>query len=141
MRMLAATLVLLTLARAATADEPKPEPDPDPGAGRKRIALFVGGGGVAMVALGAAFGASAHGAWGRVKSECGDPGACPTGALHTARNDSDDAHTAARRADWLIGLGGVALAGSVVLYLTAPRRGVHVVPADRGVGLALAGTL
>jgi hypothetical protein len=118
-------------------DKPdKPEvgvvaPPPDPGRTRKLIGLGVGGAGVIAVGVSSYLTLSARSTYndaitqhcGGSKTMCDDTGIAIT----------RDARSQANVATIVFAVGAVAVAGGVVLYLTAPKAGaehaMHIVPA------------
>jgi len=110
----------------------------------KSLALVAGGVGIAGVIVGSVLGSSAGSAWSRAKSEC-QPGACGSGSA--AQNDRTSALSQATVSTVSFVVGGLAAAGGVVLWLTAPTghaptgTGLRVTPtvSIAGGGLSLAG--
>ncbi|MBK9031846.1 MAG: hypothetical protein IPL61_11060 [Myxococcales bacterium] len=114
---------------------PPPPPPSDPGPGRRRLGLGLTAGGVAALGAGVAFGLMARSASDEAKAECGgDVGDC-RGDLATARDLTDSARTRATISTVAFAVGGAAVVGGVVLYLTAPkRRGAREVAVAPAVG-------
>jgi hypothetical protein len=115
-----------------------------PSSSRRTIALVVGGVGVAGVVVGTIFGLAAISKKSESDNGCpgGSSGPCyPAGvdASKTAVSDGNVATIA-------FGVGGAALAGAAVLWLTAPKSGatgsVRVAPTAgaRGAGLSAVGS-
>jgi hypothetical protein len=87
------------------------------GGGWQRPAGYVAGGlGIVGVGLGTFFGLQALSKWSSAKSDCG--AGCPDGS--TARAEKNAATTDATISTIGFAVGGVALAGAVVLVVTAP---------------------
>jgi hypothetical protein len=100
---------------------PPPTVDPDPGKGRRRLGLILGAVGVAGVGAGVVFGMGAQSAFDDAKAEClGDVGDC-RGDAAAAQDDIDSARSKALISNIGFGVGVAAIAGGVVLYLTAPK--------------------
>ena len=100
----------------------------DPGATRRWIGIGVGGAGVVGVVLGAVFGLSAKSKLSQSNDgHCDAQDTCDLAGL-SLRHDASIAATVSTIA---FVAGGVAIAGGVVLYLTAPR-------STTGVGLTVA---
>ena len=120
-------------ATASTSSEPTPAPsdNPDPGKTRRWIGIAVGGAGVVGVALGAVFGLGAKSKLDQSNDgHCDHADTCdPTGL--SLRKDASQAAGASTVA---FVVGGVALAGGIVVYLTAPR-------ATKSVGFVVAPTV
>lgn len=125
--------------------EPPPPPPPpkDPGAGRRRLGLITAGAGVALVGAGAVFGVMARGDNDAAKDECGGSVADCRGDLAAARDLVSSARTKALVSTIGMSVGAAAVAGGVILYLTAPKareRGVAIVPTLGGAGGGVAVT-
>jgi hypothetical protein len=143
------------LAPAVSASPPAVRPNADeapnidlasPAAGswspRRTLAVVAGATGAVGLAIGAVFGLKASSEWSSAKSEC-KPAAC--GAGSQAQSDHDSAQGSATVSTVFFVAGGVAAAGGVFLWLTAPVRastGLRAIPlvTARGAGLAVAGT-
>lgn len=120
----------------APASPPEP-PRPDPGATQRWIGVGVGGAGVVGLALGTVFGLTARSKLDQSNSgPCDSADRCDANGL-SLRNDASGAATVSTIA---FAVGGVAVAGGIVLYLTAPRAmqsiGLAVTPSPGG-GTAL----
>jgi hypothetical protein len=102
--------------RAGTTDARAPEDAPPPPGSRSPVPFVVGGLGVAAVAAGAIF-------WGIGLNERSNLGTSCAAAHACAQNDVDASRTKLIVGDVLVGVGVLAVAGAVVLYLTqdAPR--------------------
>lgn len=104
---------------------PPPPPAPvdlDPGHGRRVLGLGLAAGGVAALGVGVAFGLMAGSANDDAKRECGgDVNDC-RGDLAAAQDLIDGARTKATISTVGFAVGGAALVGGVVLYLTAPAK-------------------
>jgi tetratricopeptide (TPR) repeat protein len=88
-----------------------------PGRTQRLAAFAVGGVGLAAVGVGIFFGVKAKGKWDDSKDECNDDVECtPAGVVLV-----DDAKKAATISTVLVIGGGLALAGGIVLYFTAPK--------------------
>jgi hypothetical protein len=117
-------------------DPVKPDPTPStpsaPGSNRKLIAFGVMGGGVVLTGLGGVFGIQANGRWSKAQDEgCNDDGQCPNQA---GIKFIDEANSKGKLSTIFVGVGLVAIAGGVVLYLTAPKK-----PAERSVAVTVGG--
>jgi hypothetical protein len=118
---------------------PKPTPG-TPGeskSNRKLIGIGVLGGGVAIAAVGGLFGLQAKGRWDRAQDAgCNDDGDCPTQA---GLDLIDQANSKGKLSTIFVGVGLAAIAGGVVLYLTAPKNveknGVALTVGGRGLVL------
>jgi hypothetical protein len=112
--------------------EPAPAPaDVDPGSGQRTLGFIVGGVGLVGLAVGGGFALSARSKNEDSKSFCrkDDPNRCTAEGV-TLREDAQTAGTIATVA---FGLGLAAVAGGVVLIVTAPSSG-------QGAALSLGGT-
>jgi hypothetical protein len=124
-----------TASTSSTSPEPALAPglsdNPDPGKTRRWIGIAVGGAGVVGIAVGAVFGLAAKSRLDQSNDGHCDPAdTCdPTGL--SLRKDASQAAGASTVA---FVVGGVALAGGIVVYLTAPR-------ATKSVGFAVAPTV
>jgi hypothetical protein len=92
-------------------------PPPSTWGTQKTSALIAAGLGVAAVGIGSYFGLRAFSKWSDARSECG--GGCGPG--DAALSAKSDAQTAATISTITFAAGGAALAGAVVLWLTAPK--------------------
>jgi len=100
--------------------DPKPTTPGESKSNRKLIGIGVLGGGVVLTAVGGFFGIQANGRWGKAKDAgCNDDGDCPTPA---GLKLIDEANSKAKLSTIFVGVGLVAVAGGVVLYLTAPKK-------------------
>lgn len=125
----AETVVLTSVAQRMTFDPQTSMPAAEnvkDGSTQRTLAYVAGGLGVAGLGIGAAFGLLANGDHSNALGACHDPSRCTNANAVTEGNRAKDEAMIAN-----IGLiaGGVVLAGSVVLYLTAPK--------DRRVAVAL----
>jgi hypothetical protein len=107
-----------TATPAATAAAPQAEEPADPGKSRRILGLAVGAGGVAAIAVGLVFGAKAS----SKKSDahdghCNDNNVCDSVGVDLIKS----AQSAATLSTIFVGVGVAAVAGGVVLYLTAPK--------------------
>jgi len=116
--VLAAQPVVATPGVFLRAEPPKPSKT------QRTIALGVGGAGVASLLAGVAFGTLAAIDWSHAQSDCG----ASCGPSTPAQGERNDALAAAAVANVTLVVGGVLLATSVVLWLTAP----HAAPARVG---------
>jgi hypothetical protein len=132
-------------APAQSAAEPSPIAA-RPSNNQRIAAVVVGGVGVVGLGLGTAFGLVRNARLDDAKSRCPNwPTSCP----ESARDPQDSAKSAGTIATVSFAVGGAALIGAAVLWLTAPRdsvpsekavSGVHVVPvADRNGGSLVIG--
>jgi hypothetical protein len=126
--------------------EPEPAPAGSIPRSRKYLAFGLGGAGVVAVGVGLVFGAQASSKNSDAKNLCGSDLACTDMAAYTqAKQDVSDAKSKATVSTVLIGVGLAAIAGGVVVLVTAPREPeratAHLVPVvhDGGAGLALTG--
>jgi hypothetical protein len=108
------------------------EPDPElagsgsPGRGRKIAGIGIAGAGVVSLGVGLVFGAKARSAWNEVESICGSDHQCDNQADYDrAQGLVSDSRSAGNLSTILVGVGAVAIAGGVILYLTAPSGGGH----------------
>jgi hypothetical protein len=125
-----AKLTIPDLEAIAVAELPPPPKPPEPsGSNTQRtvgMALEIGGG--AVLATGLVFGALTMGAWSSAEKTC-PAGRCQTSAKQTdAQPDADRASTFALVSTIGVIVGAAALAGGIVLHLTAPKN-VAVTPA------------
>lgn len=144
------TVEIPALEKLAETPPPPPDPDPvpdkqpppppapidlDPGHGRRVVGVGLVAGGVAALGAGVAFGLMSTSANDDAKRECGgDVNDC-RGDLGAAQELIDSARTRATISTIAFAVGGVAVAGGVVLYLTAPakrNREVALVPTVGG---------
>lgn len=82
--------------------------------GRLYLSLGTGVAGLALAGVGIGFGVSARGKWNDAQELCDDNDVCDPAGVALG----DDARTAARISTVLVGVGALAIAGGVVLYLT-----------------------
>jgi serine/threonine-protein kinase len=105
------------------------------------MGYVVGGVGIVGVGLGSFFGLQAVSKWSSAKNDCG--GGCPDGSA--ARKEKSDAVTDATISTVGFAAGGVAIAGAIVLLVTAPSStrigGIDLGPftTHGGAGLAASG--
>jgi hypothetical protein len=106
-------------------DEPQPVPHHgSPGHGRKLAAIGVGGAGLIAVGVGAVFGAKASSSWSEVEDLCGADHRCAPGAdYERGQQLVADTRSAGNLSTILVGAGAVAIAGGVILWVTAPHGG------------------
>jgi hypothetical protein len=114
------------------------------GGGRKILGLSIAGAGAVATGVGVFFGVQASGLKGEAEDACnGSLDPC-TGDITLAQTKIDDARSKANLSNVLVGVGLAAVAGGIILWVTAPdgeSRETALVPvigAD-GVGLALDG--
>jgi serine/threonine-protein kinase len=119
-----------------------PADDSDPGSTQRTIGLVVGGVGLIGIGVGAFFGLDAISKNDDAKALCPRGNVCddPDGVSLT-----DDAKKAATISNIAFGAGGAALAGGVILFLTAPSKSdtaLRVSPTlgARQAGLSVAGS-
>lgn len=116
---------------AATVEVPKPDtvgpgpivPKPTPGpakSNRKLIGIGVLGGGVAITAVGGLFGLQAKSRWDEAQDKhgCNDDGDCTDNA---GLRLIDSANSKGKLSTIFVGVGLAAVAGGVVLWITAPK--------------------
>lgn len=106
---------------------PSPVDEPRPKSRRKLIGLGVMSLGGGAIVLGAVFGVKASSTWSDAKEACGD-GCVPGSRAYQLR---EDARGQATIATVSMVVGGLAVAGGAVLFLTAPRDDAS--PLARGV--------
>jgi hypothetical protein len=105
-------------------------PKDDAGRSRRTTALVIGGVGLVGVGVGAVAGVLAAGKYSDIKSRCGgDTSHCDPSFTSSEPSELDTAKRLATVSDIGFIAGGVALAGAAVLWVTAPRMRVAVVPA------------
>jgi tetratricopeptide (TPR) repeat protein len=123
---------------------PPPPPPSDPGPGRRRLAYISAGVGLAAIGVGATFGMMATADNDEAKRTCGGAIDDCRGDVAAAQDLVDGARTKALISTIGFAVGGAAVVGGVVLYLTAPKareRAVAIAPhvgADGG-GLVVHG--
>jgi hypothetical protein len=117
------TRVVRVAATPAEAIGPPPAPLVDRGADRRLAGQIVAGAGVVAVAAGAVFGVRAAQRWSDAQDACGEPG-CPMSSVDGAREAGRDADLST---GFLAG-GLVAVAGGMILWLTAPDSPVRPTP-------------
>jgi hypothetical protein len=112
-----------------------------PHARSRTLAYILGGTGIAVLGVGAAFGASSLSAYANAESLCPTHHGCDPGAMEAWR----DAQTRAWVANVALGLGLAATAAGVWLWVSPPRAGkgraLQLVPLARGAALSLEGAL
>jgi len=86
---------------------------------QKTLALVAGGVGIVGLGLGTVFGLQASSKWSSAQSDCGS--GCGPNA--PAQGEKSDAQNAGTLSTVGFAVGGVALAGAVVLWFTAPSGG------------------
>jgi hypothetical protein len=89
----------------------------DPGKTRRFLGIGVGAAGIAMVGVGAVFGLRAKSKWDESKDHCNDQVECD----QTGVDLVNSAQSAGTVSTVLFIGGGLAIAGGVVLFLTAPK--------------------
>lgn len=104
---------------------------------RRTIGVVIGGVGVASLGVGTVFGFLAGTAKSDASKLCTEAGTCTSTGVELV----DDARSKAVVANLTIGLGLAAVAGGVVLYLTAPRgsTAAHARLVPTGTGAAIIG--
>ncbi len=96
------------------------------GGGRKKLGLIVAGSGRVVAITGGVFGVMAKGDWDDAKAICGGDQVCDNAEDEAAADDlAAGARTKGNISTALVGVGTVALAAGVVLWLTAPSGGGH----------------
>ncbi len=128
-------------------DKPPPPPPPPPPPRRSKRKLFgmiALGAGAGAVIAGSVFGLIAHGHYADAEDTCGGSiDACDPGQLAGAQQQVDDARSAGNLSTGLFVVGAAAVAGGIVLYVTAPRTeraiALRPVASASGGGLALSG--
>jgi len=112
--------------------KPPPPPPPPPSSTRKHVGLGLIGVGAAGVIVGGVFGLKAKSKFGDAEDLCGGSvDTCFSDRVGEAQGLVDDARSAGNLSTILVVAGGAAVAGGVVLYLTAPKameRAVAVAP-------------
>lgn len=127
----------------AKPEKPGPAPAHDEDSSQKTWAIVAGGTGLALTAIGLAFGASASSKWSSAKD------ACPNNVCTSAakQQEGKDAGNLADISSVLVGVGVVGLAAGAVLWFTAPSptggRALRVGPSITAgsAGLTLGGEL
>lgn len=122
-----------------------PEPAPEPASWQKPTGLVLGAAGLATMGVGAFVGFYAKSKYDKAFDE----GHCDRGNLScddTGQGETESARRSATTATVLVSVGGAALIGGVVLYLTAPRArptAIRIAPSvsTTGAGLSIAGAL
>lgn len=100
---------------------PPPVPEESSWNGQKTAAVVVGGVGVGAVVVGSIFGAMAFSTWADAEENCaeGDPRRCTAQGV----DDADSASTQGTVSTVAFAVGGAAIVGAAVLWLTAPGGG------------------
>ncbi|HEX3474921.1 MAG TPA: PEGA domain-containing protein [Kofleriaceae bacterium] len=126
--------------------EPEPAPRGSIARSRKLLGFGIGGAGVVAVGVSLVFGSQASSKKSDAEKLCGSDLACTDmAAFNQAKQDVSDAKSKATVSTVLFGVGLAAIAGGVVVLITAPREPeratAHLVPVvhDGGAGLALTG--
>jgi hypothetical protein len=115
-------------------EAPVPIPEPPEkrralGGGRRIMGMSIAGVGLVSTAVGLVFGARANSKWGEAHTICGDDLNCPTTETYDAGHQAaSDARAAGNLSTIFVGVGVVAIAAGVVVYLTAPHGTVEVAP-------------
>ena len=114
--------------------------DTDPGSSRRLIGLGIGGAGVVAVVTGLVFGSLARSDLNKSESHCGSDNLCDQTGVDLVA----DAKSSANISTALVSLGGAALIGGGILWLTAPKKSdskLRAMPTagPRHVGFALTG--
>lgn len=88
---------------------------------RHLLGLSLGVAGGASILLGGFFGLQARSHWNDAKTACQNmPDMCPAGAIASAQRDVDSARTDALASTIMLTVGGAAILGGVLAYLSAP---------------------
>jgi hypothetical protein len=135
---------------APTVENPAQPAEPEPTGSiprsRKYLAFGLGGAGVVAVGVSLVFGSQASSKNSDAEKLCGPDLACTDMAAFTqSKQLVNDAKSKATVSTVLFGVGLAAIAGGVVVWVTAPREPeratAHLVPVvhDGGAGLALTG--
>jgi hypothetical protein len=135
---------------APSVEKPAQPAEPEPAGSiprsRKILAIGLGGAGVVAVGVSLVFGSQASSKKSDAEKLCGADLACTDMASFTqAKQAMSDAKSKATVSTVLMGVGLAAIAGGVVVWVTAPREPeratAHLVPVvhDGGAGLALTG--
>lgn len=127
--------------------EPAPAPRGSISRSRKLLAFGIGGAGVVAGVVGVVFGLQASSKNSDATHLCGSDLVCTDkDAYNQAKQDVSDAKSKATLSTVMFGVGLAAIAGGVVVLVTAPREperatAAHLVPVvhDGGAGLALTG--
>jgi hypothetical protein len=90
-----------------------------PSSSQRTIAIVVGGVGIVGVAAGSYFGWKASSAWSDAKAGCSR---FPAGCTDASVDQGNDARSNGNLSTVAFAIGGAALAGAVVLWVTAPKR-------------------
>ncbi len=138
--------VVSSAEKPAQPAEPEPAPTGSIARSRKLLALGLGGAGVALVGVSLVFGSQASSKNSDAEKLCGPDLACTDMAAFTqSKQLVSDAKSKATVSTVLFGVGLAAIAGGVVVLVTAPREPeratARLVPVvhDGGAGLALTG--
>jgi hypothetical protein len=141
-----AASVAPTVENPAQPAEPEPAPTGPIARSRKLLAFGLGGAGVVAVGVSLVFGSQASSKKSDAEKLCGPDLACTDMAAFTqSKQLMNDAKSKATLSTVLFGVGLAAIAGGVVVWVTAPREPeratAHLVPVvhDGGAGLALTG--
>jgi hypothetical protein len=125
-------------APTTTPSETSEERSETTGNGQRTIAYVVGGAGIVGLGLGTYFGLRAKSTYDDARTHCPTGPSTCDGAGVTG---GDDAHNQATVSTVAFVAGGVLLAGGVVLFLTAPKRGALAIQPTAGLGgIRLTGT-
>lgn len=136
------TVDVPALAPVVTEEPPPPPPPPPSTSSRRRtrliIAASVGGGGIVLTGVGLVFGLLAKSSWDDARA------LCPAGSTSCSDAAVALGETASSRATAstvLTTVGIIGVGAGVVLYLTAPKREMVVVPtaSAHGAGLVVMG--
>lgn len=87
---------------------------------RTYLAIGTGAAGVAIAGVGLVYGVKARSAWNSAQEACPDLGCTTAGDLQRGTGLVHDARTDATISTVLVAVGGAAIAGGIVLWLTAP---------------------
>ncbi len=110
---------------APTKVEPPPRivhDEVEPSHLQRNLGLGVGIGGLVLAGVGIGFGAKASGKYSDAKTLCGSDLACAPADYAKGQQTIKDARSAATLSTVFVIVGGVAVAGGVVLWVLAPKR-------------------
>ncbi|MBA2542678.1 MAG: hypothetical protein H0V17_23745 [Deltaproteobacteria bacterium] len=125
-------------------EEIRKPPPPAPSNKRKYLGLALGGVGGVAVIVGGVFGVKARGLFADAKETCGGSvDNCVSDRVVEAQGQVDDARSAGTLSTVMFVVGGAAVVGGMVLYITAPKAteklAIKPLAAPSTAGVALSG--